>query len=46
MSGRHVSVAVPVALDWVRSSFFTRLGATADCALLLPHVPMTMDIAA
>jgi hypothetical protein len=27
--------AVPVAIDWVRSSFFTRLGATADCALLL-----------
>jgi hypothetical protein len=29
-----VRTAVPVAIDWVRSSFFTRLGATADCALL------------
>ena len=38
--------AVPVAIDWVRSSFFTRLGATADCALLLPDVPMSMDVAA
>jgi hypothetical protein len=38
--------AVPVAIDWVRSSFFTRLGASADCALLLPDVPMSMDVAA
>jgi len=38
--------AVPVRIDWVRSSFFTRLGATADCALLVPDVPMSMDIAA
>ena len=38
--------AVPVAIDWVRSSFFTRLGAIADCALLLPDVPMSMDVAA
>ncbi len=27
--------AVPVAIDWVRSSFFTRLGAKADCAVLV-----------
>lgn len=38
--------AVPVGIDWVRSSFFARLGATPDCALLLPDVPMTMDLAA
>jgi len=38
--------AVPVRIDWVRSSFFTRLGAVADCALLVPDVPMSMDIAA
>ena len=38
--------AVPVAIDWVRSSFFTRLGATPDCALLQPEVPLTMSVAA
>jgi hypothetical protein len=38
--------AVPVRIDWVRSSFFARLGAVADCALLLPDVPMSMDVAA
>ena len=27
--------AAPVAIDWVRSSFFTRLGARADCAVLV-----------
>ena len=45
-AGRILIAAVPVAIDWVRSSFFTRLGATADCALLLPDVPMSMDVAA
>lgn len=29
-----VLTGVPVAIDWVRSSFFTRLGARADCAVL------------
>ena len=38
--------AVPVAIDWVRSIFFTRLGATPDCALLQPEVPLTMSVAA
>jgi hypothetical protein len=38
--------AVPVAIDWVRSSFFTRLGATPDCALLQPDVPVQVDLAA
>ena len=27
--------AVPVAIDWARSSFFKRLGARADCAVLV-----------
>ena len=35
-----VVAAVPVAIDWVRSSFFDRLEATVDCALLLPDVPV------
>lgn len=38
--------AVPVRIDWVRSSFFARLGGVADCALMVPDVPMSMDIAA
>lgn len=38
--------AVPVTVDWARSSFFDRLQATVDCALLLPDVPVTMDLAA
>jgi hypothetical protein len=38
--------AVPVSIDWVRSSYFDRLPATLDCALLLPDVPVTMDLAA
>ena len=41
-----VVAAVPVAIDWIRSSFFDRLQATVDCALLLPDVPVTMDLAA
>lgn len=38
--------AVPVRIDWVRSTFFARLGATADCALMVPDVPMSMELAA
>jgi hypothetical protein len=38
--------AVPVTVDWVRSSVFDRVQATVDCALLLPDVPVTMDLAA
>ena len=38
--------AVPVGIDWVRSTYFARLGAVADCALLLPDVPVSMDLAA
>jgi hypothetical protein len=38
--------AVPVTVDWVRSSFFDRLQTGVDCALLLPDVPVTMDLAA
>ncbi|MDA0179183.1 hypothetical protein OJ997_02655 [Solirubrobacter phytolaccae] len=38
--------AVPVRIDWVRSTYFARLGGTADCALLVPDVPMSMDLAA
>jgi hypothetical protein len=41
-----IVAAVPVAIDWVRSSYFDRVPATADCALLLPDVPVTMDLAA
>ena len=41
-----VVAAVPVAIDWIRSSFFDRLQATVDCALLLPDVPVRMDLAA
>jgi hypothetical protein len=41
-----VVAAVPVAVDWIRSSFFDRLQATVDCALLLPDVPVSMDLAA
>lgn len=43
-AGMHA--AVPVRIDWVRSSYFARLGAVPDCALLVPDVPMSMDIAA
>jgi hypothetical protein len=38
--------AVPVTVDWVRSSVFDRLQATVDCALLLPDVPVAMGLAA
>lgn len=41
-----VVAAVPVAVDWVRSSYFDRLPATLDCALLLPDVGVSMDLAA
>lgn len=41
-----VIAAVPMTVDWVRSSYFDRLGATVDCALLLPDVPVMMDLAA
>ena len=38
--------AVPVRIDWVRSTYFARLGAVADCALLVPDVPVSMELAA
>jgi hypothetical protein len=41
-----IVAAVPVAIDWVRSSYFDRLEATVDCALLLPDVPVAMELAA
>ena len=41
-----VVAAVPVAIDWVRSSYFDRIQATIDCALLLPDVGVSMDLAA
>ena len=41
-----IVAAVPVAIDWVRSSYFDRVSATVDCALLLPDVPVSMDLAA
>ena len=41
-----IVAAVPVWIDWVRSSFFDRLQASVDCGLLLPDVPVRMDLAA
>ena len=41
-----VVAAVPVAVDWVRSSYFDALEATVDCALLLADVPVAAELAA
>jgi hypothetical protein len=41
-----MAAAMPVRIDWARSTFFARLGATADCALLIRDEPLAAPLAA